>query len=301
MADQGAVQPLPADLRGRLEDSLRDATPANQVLATYFLSNFKDLPFETAASVAAKVGLSEATVGRFCRSIGYRHFKELKGAIQSDLGDKAWLAGDRLTDFALRQKTGAIEISRALEREMTAILANYETAASPEFARAVRRLALRKQVFVSGFQTERGHGQFLVNQLQYLRPGVQLLDLSAGTFAEVLLAPPEEVCLVLIDGRRYSRLTRQLALAAREAGIPVTMITDPYCPWAREVSDEAFVVQTDFNQFWDATSAMSSLIGLLVNGVFAQLGPEVEERMTRVSALYNDFIGHAGDPRRPRK
>ena len=184
---------------------------------------------------------------------------------------------------------------------MTAILANYETAASPEFARAVRRLALRKQVFVSGFQTERGHGQFLVNQLQYLRPGVQLLDLSAGTFAEVLLAPPEEVCLVLIDGRRYSRLTRQLALAAREAGIPVTMITDPYCPWAREVSDEAFVVQTDFNQFWDATSAMSSLIGLLVNGVFAQLGPEVEERMTRVSALYNDFIGHAGDPRRPRK
>ena len=114
MADQGAVQPLPADLRGRLEDSLRDATPANQVLATYFLSNFKDLPFETAASVAAKVGLSEATVGRFCRSIGYRHFKELKGAIQSDLGDKAWLAGDRLTDFALRQKTGAIEISRAL-------------------------------------------------------------------------------------------------------------------------------------------------------------------------------------------
>lgn len=301
MTDHGAVQPLPADLRGRLEDSLRDATPASQMLATYFLSNFKDLPFETAASVAAKVGVSEATVGRFCRSIGYRHFKELKGAIQSDLGDKAWLVGDRLTDFARRQKSGAIEISRGLEREMAAILANYETAASPEFARAVRRLALRKQVFVSGFQTERGHGQFLVHQLQYLRPGVQLLDLSAGTFADVLLAPPDEVCLVLIDGRRYSRLTRQLALAARKAGIPVTLITDPYCPWAREVSDEAFVVQTDFNQFWDATSAMSSLIGLLVNGVFAHLGPEVEERMTRVSAFYNDFIGHAGDPRRPRK
>ncbi|PZQ94593.1 MAG: RpiR family transcriptional regulator [Cereibacter sphaeroides] len=301
MADQKAVQPQPADLRGRLEDCLRDATPANRTLASYFLSNLKDLPFETAASVATRVGISEATVGRFCRGIGYLHFKDLKSAIQAELGDQAWLVGDRLQDFATRQKQGASEISRGMEREMAAILANYETAASPGFARAVERLAHRKQVFVSGFQTERGHGQFLVNQLQYLRAGVQLLDLSAANFAEVLLAPPEDVCLVLIDGRRYSRLTRRLAIAAREAGIPVTLITDPYCPWARDVSDEAFVVQTDFNQFWDATSAMSSLIGLLVNGVFAELGPEVEQRMTKVSALYNDFIGHDGDPRRPLK
>lgn len=301
MANQEAAQPLSADLRGRLEDSLREASPASRTLATYFLSNLNDLPFETAASVAARVGVSEATVGRFCRGLGYRHFKDLKGAMQSALGDQAWLVGDRLTEFAKLQRRGATEIARGLEREIAAILANYETAASPEFARVVERLAQRRQVFVSGFQTERGHGQFLANQLQYLRPGVQLLDLATGNFAEVLLAPPQDVCLVMIDGRRYSRLTRRLGMAAREAGIPVTLITDPYCPWARTVADETFVVQTDFNQFWDATSAMCSLIGLLVNGVFAQLGPEVEERMTRVSALYNDFIGHAGDPHRPLK
>lgn len=301
MADQEAVERVPVDLRGRLEASLRDATPANRTLATYFLANLKDLPFETAASVAARVGVSEATVGRFCRGIGYRHFKDLKGAIQSDLGDKAWLVGDRLREFAARQRRGSGEMSRGLEREMAAILANYETAASPAYARAMERLARRRQVFVSGFQTERGHGQLLVSQLQYLRPGVQLLDLGAGHFAELLLSPPDETCLVLIDGRRYSRLTRRLALSAREAGIPVTLVTDPYCPWARDVADEVFVVQTDLNQFWDGTSAMASLLGLMVNSVFALLGPEVEDRMTRVSALYNDFIGHAGDPNRPIK
>ena len=130
---------------------------------------------------------------------------------------------------------------------------------------------------------------------------MQLLDQSAGHFAEAILAAPDEACLVLIDGRRYSRLTRTLAMQARDRGIPVTLITDPYCPWAHDVAEEAFVVQTDFNQFWDATSAMSSLIGLIVNGVFAELGPEVEARMNRVSSLYNDFTGHAGDPRRPLK
>ena len=87
-----------ADLRGRLEASLRDSTPATQALAAYFLSHLKDLPFDTAATVAVKTGLSAATVGRFCRALGYRNFKEVKAAIQADLGGKAWLIGERLRE-----------------------------------------------------------------------------------------------------------------------------------------------------------------------------------------------------------
>jgi DNA-binding MurR/RpiR family transcriptional regulator len=301
MAEPPEPAQTPADLRGRLEQALCEASPATQAIAAHFLSNMTDLPFETAASVAARIGVSEATVGRFCRGIGYRHFKDLKGAIRSDLGDKAWLVGDRLKEFSARQRAGTSEVARGLEREMSAILANYETAASPAFGRVVERLATRPQVFIAAFQTERGHGQYLVHQLQYLRPGVQLVDVEGGSLAEPLLTAPGTACLILIDARRYSRLTRRLGLAARAAGLPVTLITDPYCPWSREAADETFVVQTDFNQFWDATSAMASLIGLIVNGVFAHLGPRVEDRMTRVSALYNDFIGHAGDPHRPLK
>jgi len=293
--------PLPADLRGQLEASLRDATPATRALASYFLTNLKDVPFETALSVGAKVGVSEATVGRFCRGLGYRHFKDVKAAIGSELGDKAWLIGDRLQDFAGRLKAGSAEAALGMEREIAAIVANYEIAGTAAFARVVARLAHTPQVFVAGFQTERGHGQFLAHGLQYLRPGVQLLDQTAGNFAEIMLAPADQACLVLIDGRRYSRLTQKLARSAKAAGIPVTIITDPYCYWAHDSVDEIFVVQTDFNQFWDATSAMSSLIGLIVNGVFGELGPEVEDRMTRVSALYNSFTGHTDDLRRSSK
>lgn len=75
------------------------------------------------------------------------------------------------------------------------------------------RLSASPQVFVAGFQTERGEGQFLTHQLQYLRPGVRLLDLG-GSFAEALLAPPDQTCLILIGARRYSRLTRRMAHGA---------------------------------------------------------------------------------------
>src|SRR5690606_9306302 len=147
-------------------------------------------------------------------------------------------------------------------------------------------------VWVAGFQTERGHAAELVHNLQYLRAGVNLADVTGGHFAEVLLSDPEEATLVLIDGRRYSRLTRDLAVAARAGGIPVTLITDPYCDWAPGLVTELFAVPTDPNHFWDTTSAMSSPIGLLVNGVCRERGAEAAEHMARAAALYDDFIGH---------
>ena len=295
--DQGSEEA--GDLRDRLSAALDGGTPSERAIAHYLLHNLTALPFETAAAVAAKVGVSEASVGRFCRSIGFRHLKDLKSSLQSDLGEKAWLIGDRLRDFHERSRQGDAELARALEREIAALVAVYELAATPAFQQAVERLARRASVFVAGFQTERGHAAELAHNLQYLRAGVQLADVAGGHFADILLSPPEGATLVLIDGRRYSRLTRDLAMAARDAGIPVTLITDPYCDWAPGIVTELFAVQTDLNHFWDTTSAMSSLIGLLVNGVFRELGTGVEERMARVSVLYREFIGHTVPGRNP--
>ena len=278
-----------ADLRRRIEDSLASATRTEAAIAGFFLSDLSSLPFETAGSVARRIGVSEASVGRYCRAIGFRHFKDLKASLKGDLGDRAFLIGDRLRDFAERRRAGE---SSALEKEIAAIVANHELAATLTFQAVATRLARTGRIFVAGFQTERGHAQYLAHGLSYLRPGVQLLDAADGTFADLLLDRPSDAALVIIDGRRYSRLARHLGIAARAAGAHVTLITDPYCTWGREAADEVLTVRTDFDQFWDVTSAIASLIGLLVNAVFAELGPEVEARLSAVSALYGDFIGH---------
>ena len=62
--------PTPADnLHQRLSLAAENGTPSERALAHYLASNLSSLPFETAATIAAKVGVSEASVGRFCRSI----------------------------------------------------------------------------------------------------------------------------------------------------------------------------------------------------------------------------------------
>lgn len=281
-------------VRQRLTACLDQATKAERLLATYMLANLTGLPFETAATLAAKVGVSEPSVGRFCRSIGYKHFKALKADLQGDIGERPWLIGDRLRDYRERSRKHD-ELARGLEMEIAALVGNYELAHTREWKRAVKRLAQVPQIFVAGFQTERGLAQYLVNQLQYLRAGVHLADLAGGNFAEVLLNNPRQVNLVIIEARRYSRLARRLAVEAREAKVATTLITDSYCDWGHDLVDEMFVVQTDLNQFWDSSAPMASLIALLINSIFNELGPAVETRMNGISALYSRFTGIVGD------
>lgn len=279
-------------VRERLVELTQGASKVEKALATYMLANLESLPFETAASLGQKVGVSEPSVGRFSRALGFRHFKELKTSLKGDIGNSPWLIGDRLRDYRERSLTGRDELANGLQAEIAAIVRNYEIAQTEEWRRVVVRLAEAENVFIAAFQTERGMAQLLAHQLEYLRPGVRLLDVAGNTFADLLLSGPKNSALVIIELRHYSVLAQQLAAEAKAHGVPVTLITDSYCDWGREVASEMFSVQTDLNQFWDSPAPIASLISLLLNGVFNQIGPSVEHRMTKVSALYGRFIGH---------
>ncbi len=287
MAVQGSV-------RKRLQDCLVKATKAEKALANYMLNGLTDLPFQTAADVADKVGVSELTVGRFCRSLGYERYKDLIAELRDDIGPRPWLIGDRLQEFRKRSKESQDSLARSLELEIASLVKIYEFPGTPEWAKCIKRLARAKRVFVAGFQTERGLASYFGHQLQYVRDGVQSLDLAGGNFSELLLTETKNAALIIFEARRYSRLALHLAEKARDTGIPVTLITDTYCDWGRDYAAEVFAVRTDANLFFESTASMASLVNLMINAVFNEIGPAAEPRVEAVSKLYSEFIGHAG-------
>ncbi len=283
----------------RLKECLVTGSKADKALASYILAQLNTIPFETAASLGAKVSVSEPTVGRFCRTLGYKSFKDFKDALRGDIGDRPWLIADRLRDFQARMLTGGDQMAQGLQLEIAGLVAVYEQAQSEEWRRAVRRVAAASSVHVAGFQTERGIAQYFAHQLQYLRDRVHVLDLAGGNFSELLLTDTTDACLVMFEARRYSRMAPLLAREARAAGVPVILVTDAFCDWGRDLVDEMFVVSTEFNMFWDSTAHMANLVALLMNAIFIELGPGVEARMNRLSELYSGFTGYVGDPSGP--
>ncbi|MCX7339518.1 MAG: MurR/RpiR family transcriptional regulator [Hyphomicrobiales bacterium] len=290
---------MTSPLRERLHACLLNGSKADKAIASYMLAELAGIPFETAATLASKVAVSEPTVGRFCRSLGYQSFRDLKQKLRQDLGDKPWLISDRLQDFRQRSLNGGDQLARSLELEIAGLVALYELAHSEAWKRVVNRLAAVPAIFVAGFQTERGMAQYLVNQLHYLRDGAALVDLSGGNFSDVLLSDAAHTSLVIFEARRYSRLAKVLALEAKAAGVHTLLITDAFCDWGRGLVDEMFVVSTEFNLFWDSSAQMASLVSLLVNAIFIELGPQVEARMNTIAALHGRITGNVGDKSGP--
>lgn len=279
----------------RLKECLATGSKAERRIATFMLANIAQLPFDTAASISKRIGVSEPTVGRFCRTLGYQNFKALKDDLQHDVAGGPWLIGDRLKEFYDRSKGGEDQLGRGLELEIASLVRIYELARTEQWARAVDKIARSHYVFVAGFQTERGIAQYFANQLQYLRPNVHLVDVAAGNFSEVLLNERKSTALVMFEARRYSRLSELLAKNAKSRDIYLALVTDSYCDWGRDLADDMFIVPTEFNMFWDSTAHMANLSNLLINSVFKELGPSVEERLNSVTRLHGDFIGYVGD------
>ncbi|AWM88440.1 MurR/RpiR family transcriptional regulator [Microvirga sp. 17 mud 1-3] len=280
-------------IRKVLEDKLADTTPSGRAIAQYILANLRYLPFESSASLARKIGVSEVTVGRFCRSLGYRHFKEFKAELRDDLSDSPWRLGERLQEFQRNGRTGQT-LPRSLELHIEGLVKVYELAQGREMATVAKRIATRKQILIAGFQTERSNAMMMALHLQYLRDGVQLVDVGSGHFAEVLLGDPQKMALVIFENRRYSQQAELLARQAHELDVPVTIITDEYNGWAKDCSSEAFYIPTELNLFWASSACIVTFVHLLVNAVFVELGAGIEDRLNQIARSYGQFVGHVG-------
>jgi len=279
----------------RIEKTIKEDwnsyTPSEQKLATFFLNHLNELPFETAASIGKRVEVSPMTVGRYIKKLGYADLRGIKDELRaSSVGEPLLAGADSHIAFAeasLRAKIKGLEDVHKIPD-------------SSDWPRIVSLIASASRVHVASFQVGRFMGLGFANFLQTLRPGVYFSDGSDGSYADVLLDPDPGVCLVLIDFRRYSRHFRVLAEEAAARGLPMVILTDVYCHWARALTDNVLMIETDFGI--RSLSMAQLLFELLLAAVASKL-KDTEPRAATVFDLRQKFVGFVGSDearRRPK-
>lgn len=272
----------------RLAERYDRLTVSERMIAGWLADNLGQLPFETAASIGSRVGVSAMTVARLIKSLGYDNLSALKDDLRDDARDAPWL----LT-------RPAPSADARLKAETEAIAGVYAQAETPEWAAVVALLATAPRVHVAGFQTEAGLATGFARHLSYVRPHVAPIDVAAGILDVVVDAGPDDV-FVAVDVRRYSRQFRLLAEKVAATKRPLVVITDPYCPWARDLTPHILTAEVALGHFWDMNSALASLLNLLVDGVVQKIGPDVvHQRLAVLAENYSDVIGFQGRVRTP--
>ena len=277
----------------KLKRDYQGFTRAEKSIANYMLANHERLPFETAASIAEAAGVSQMTVSRFLRTIGYPDSGAFKAAMRAELDASPLMVSDRI-DRIRRAGDDSQRIAENFELETRALLAVYEQRTTPHWRDAVDAIATNEHLGVSGFQTIRGIASDFASRLSYLRPNVHFVDGADGTFADILGPGLDTTCIVLFEMRRYTRLSLLLARAASRRKLPLVIVCDRHCHWARDHTDIVLSVQTESALFWDTQTPFVTLSSLLLDDVIAQLGDSVSDRVERLRLLQDEFEAFDG-------
>ncbi|MGH8236702.1 MAG: MurR/RpiR family transcriptional regulator [Steroidobacteraceae bacterium] len=296
MAKNSSAQPTHLHrYQGLIQQRLTELSTAEQAVAAHLAAHPERLPFETADSLGKRLGVSAMTVGRALKALGYRGLADLRSEMRSEVsGAVPWnRRGASQAPPVLR----SLDRTRALRAELEAVEAVHALAETPAWRETVKLVAAARQVFVAGFQTERGLAVAFADQLAYARPGVRFLSVENRGFADLQTEARADSCLVIVDCRRYSRWFRLLGEKAAARGVPLVIVTDAYCKWAAKLTACALQARTDSGRFWDNNAPILSLLNLLVEDVIEQLGDAVHPQLDAASEFGSAFVGFERVPR----
>jgi len=276
------------DIAAKLKSPDARQTKSDVLIANYIERNLAELPFETAKSIAENVGVSQMTVGRYLRRLGYDGLDELKREMRQGVNRTAWQVKGKFDRLRRDARDGKL-IAALIQQQIDDFGHIYELAISPQWSQAIDLLIGAEEVFVAAYQNVRGVAQYFASQLSYARPRVEFVDGLNGTYVELLDGSVANRCLFLFDVRRFARKARILAEEARAAGVKVILLSDDACFWAGQVSDVALIMPGARGPLWDGAATTVALMDLMISNVIVELGDKVNQRVDRLTRLQDVF------------
>jgi len=226
-----------AEFRRRLEDYFPSLTKSEQRIASYLLANYDEATFLPAAELAQRLDVSEATVVRFARSIGYDGFPELRRALQGIFRIKVTPATRLQHKLAELGSSPGHVLTKMVDMEVQYLTEALHSVQPADFDRAVEIILSAKRLFVFGTGPSRILADLVLIRLRRFGiPVITMTESGRDILEELQLMQPQDV--VLATG--FHRITGELAAVmdyARSLGCRIVFITDTLGPHFKNKAD----------------------------------------------------------------
>ena len=267
---------------------LTEATPQLQKVGRAVLRDLDQAVFMSARELAEHAGTSEATVGRFAKSLGFGGFPEFQAALQRHLRQNL-LPRERL------QRAGPMpgSLDGVIDRVVESSLANIgETRTRLDVAdlqTAADMLIAADSTYVIGMRSSSSVAHLLGHYLGLVLPRVHTITTGGPSLFENLLSlTPADVALV-VSFPRFTKWTVDGLRFAQKRGARTIAITDSRVSPAAQIADVALVAPGTSVTFGNSYVATILLVDALIAAI-AFLNPE--PALARLDELESAFDGN---------
>ncbi len=264
-----------------LSEKLRNVTltKGQEKIAHYFLRNQRRIGSLSSMEAAKEIGVSDASIIRFARAIGYEGFADMKEDFYAALVENAY--ANLSLEERMRQSQ-AEHSGRDVQQEFLSVmeanlLGTMRDNDPAQFDQAEEYLLGAKRRYIIGLRGCRGVASQFSRLLSFMLPGVRcIIDSECVSINALQDAEENDVVLMFVFARYYKIDIDYLELA-KKRGVKVCLVTDEVYSPLTAYADVILQAEKDHMSFFN------SCIGALTIGEYllTRLGQKVEfkERM----------------------
>ncbi|MGY1839930.1 MULTISPECIES: MurR/RpiR family transcriptional regulator [unclassified Modestobacter] len=243
--------------------------------AETLLAHLDDLATYRAGELAALAGVSKATMSRLFRSLGFADFDEVRDHLRA-----LRTAGEP------RRVAGPADLVAHAEHEAAAVATAVR---QPAVADAVALLADARSVLVAGWRNSHPVALHLRGQLVQARPRVSLAPLPGQVVGEELVDLGRGDAVVAVGFRRRPAGFAGFLTRAAGTGADVVLLGDPTAVAHSGAARVWLPCPVQGALAYDSYAAAMSLVGVLADGVLTRVGRTGRDRVSAISATYDQL------------
>lgn len=273
MIDQSSLQS--ASLTGRLHRVYSDLPAGERKVADFVLDRPGELAAFTGVELAGHVGVSNATVSRLFRRLGYRAYDEARQASRDmrEAGSPLYLTGNDDADMSLR---------RLFETDQEILARTAAMTDTKVFKEIAQRLATAENVRVAGLRNSFYVAEYLRAGLSRIRPNVYALIQPGQTLGERLAEIGREDIVVIVGLRRRIQRFPTIVRSVAETGADVALIADRSVRQSPQYARWNLTVAVDTLQPMDSYVGVMALVRALAIETLSEIGQDGRRSLERV-------------------
>lgn len=286
----------------RIGTTLDGLTAKQKLLARFMLQHPEKIGFLSIRELADQVGVSIATVSRFCTQLGYGGYDELGREVQESLQyEMSTPARLRMLEDVAGGADEAPQTAfdRVVDMEVQNLLLLRRTRERGALSDCVQRLHDAEHVLVVGSMGSTALAEYFAYALGKVRRSVRLVSSASGSSDWLSLSGiGPDTLVVLIGFPRYQRRTIEIGRYARTRRAHILAVTDQESSPLARIADAVLPVPISLSTIVDSFAAPIVLIHGLVVEYGERFREEVQQHLLGFEQFTQDLSIWPETPRR---
>lgn len=250
------------DILEQISKNISNLSKKQKVVAKYILENWKNIPHESSVEIAKNLKISQSSVIRTTKTLGFNSFPELQNALRLIIQRQLSFV-DRLEQTEVVNpniETTLLKIRQLQEMNLRQTI----NASNPKHIRqTIEYIVNARKVYVVGMRSSATLVHYLGFNLNMMTKKIKQITNDYSLLEDIRSLDKQDL-LIAISFPRYTQLTKTAVYLAKEQQCPIVAITDCLSSPIAKPADIVLLAASKSFYFNQSLSAAMALCDILL-------------------------------------